>query len=255
YRLMNAVKDLTPDDLVIALISGGGSALLSAPPAGLTLKGEIEINSELLASGAPISAMNVVRKHLSAIKSSSLAAATRAEARSLLVSDVPGDLPHRIASGPAIPDWSTPQDALNIVEQYRMKLPQAAMHFLRTLQAVAPLPDASVFSGHEHHIVASASMSLEAAADQARKAGIEAAILSDSMQGEARGVAQVHAAIAREIAMRNRPFSRPVVLLSGGETTVTLLGHGGKGGRNSEFALGFAIEIAGFESAGNIHLL
>src|SRR5690606_6928568 len=105
------------------------------------------------------------------------------------------------------------------------------------------------------HIVASASMSLEAAADQARKAGIEAAILSDSMQGEARGVAQVHAAIAREIAMRNRPFSRPVVLLSGGETTVTLLGHGGKGGRNSEFALGFAIEIAGFESAGNIHLL
>ncbi|EJB03042.1 putative glycerate kinase [Rhizobium leguminosarum bv. trifolii WSM597] len=251
-RLMETVSGLTEDDLVIALICGGGSALLPAPPAGLTLEDEIALNEMLLASGAPISAMNVVRKHLSTIKGGRLAAATRARVVSLIVSDIPGDNPAHVASGPTVPDGSTRHDALEIVKQYGLQLPQAALDHLNSAKADAPRPDDPVFARHARHIIASAGVSLEAAAALAKSQGIEPAILSDAIEGEARDVAQVHAAIAREVLGRNRPFPKPVVILSGGETTVTLRAKGGKGGRNGEFALAMALAIDAQEG---IHLL
>ncbi|ANL71844.1 hydroxypyruvate reductase [Rhizobium phaseoli] len=251
-RLMETVNQLTEDDLVIALVCGGGSALLPAPPERLTLEDEIALNEMLLASGAPISAMNVVRKHLSAIKGGRLAAATKARVVSLIVSDIPGDNPAHVASGPTVPDGSTRHEALEIIRQYGLQLPQAALDHLNSPKADAPRPDDPVFSRHEHHIIASAGVSLEAAAAQAKEQGIEAAILSDAIEGESRDVALVHAAIAREVLGRNRPFSKPVVILSGGETTVTLRGKGGKGGRNGEFALAMALAIDGQQ---DIHVL
>ncbi|ACI54755.1 Hydroxypyruvate reductase [Rhizobium leguminosarum bv. trifolii WSM2304] len=254
-RLVETVSGLTEDDLVIALICGGGSALLPAPPVGLTLEDEIALNEMLLASGAPISAMNVVRKHLSTIKGGRLAAATRARVVSLIVSDIPGDNPAHVASGPTVPDGSTRHDALEIVKQYGLQLPQAALDHLNSAKADAPRPDDPVFLRHAHHIIASAGVSLEAAAALAKSQGIEPAILSDAIEGESRDVALVHAAIAREVLGRNRPFPKPVVILSGGETTVTLRAKGakgGKGGRNGEFALAMALAIDGQEG---IHLL
>ncbi|MBB3645814.1 hydroxypyruvate reductase [Rhizobium sp. BK619] len=251
-RLVETVSGLTEDDLVIALICGGGSALLPAPPVGLTLEDEIALNEMLLASGAPISAMNVVRKHLSTIKGGRLAAATRARVVSLIVSDIPGDNPAHVASGPTVPDGSTRHDALEIVKQYGLQLPQAALDHLNSAKADAPRPDDPVFARHAHHIIASAGVSLEAAAALAKSQGIEPAILSDAIEGEARDVALVHAAIAREVLGRNRPFPKPVVILSGGETTVTLRAKGGKGGRNGEFALAMALAIDAQEG---IHLL
>jgi hydroxypyruvate reductase len=250
-RLVEAVSDLGEDDLVIALVCGGGSALLPAPPEGLTLDDEIALNEMLLASGAPISAMNVVRKHLSTIKGGRLAAATRARVVSLIVSDIPGDNPAYVASGPTVPDRSTRHDALAIVNQYGLQLPQAALDHLASPKADAPRPDDPVFAGHDYHVVASAGVSLEAAAAIARSQGITPAILSDSIEGEARDVALVHAAIAREVLGRDRPFAKPVVILSGGETTVTLRGRGGRGGRNGEFALAMALAIEGHD----LHLL
>ncbi|QTG16931.1 glycerate kinase (plasmid) [Agrobacterium tumefaciens] len=244
-KLLAAVRDLTPDDLVIALICGGGSALLPAPPTGMTLEDEIAVNEALLVSGAPISAMNVVRKHLSIIKGGRLAASTKAQVVSLIVSDIPGDNPAHVASGPTIPDGSTRHDALDIVEQYGLKLPEACIDHLRSPAADAPRPDDIVFVNHHHHIVASAGKSLEAAAVAAKKEGVDAVVLSDCIEGEARDVALVLAAIAREIAVRDRPFAKPVVLLSGGETTVTLRGKSGRGGRNGEFALAVALAIDG----------
>ncbi|MBB2693239.1 UNVERIFIED_ORG: hydroxypyruvate reductase [Rhizobium esperanzae] len=251
-RLMETVNQLTEDDLVIALVCGGGSALLPAPPKGLTLEDEIALNEMLLASGAPISAMNVVRKHLSTIKGGRLAAATKARVVSLIVSDIPGDNPAHVASGPTVPDSSTRHEALEIIRQYGLQLPQAALDHLNSPKADAPRPDDPVFSRHEHHIIASAGVSLEAAAAQAKEQGIEAAILSDAIEGESRDVALVHAAIAREVLGRDRPFSKPVVILSGGETTVTLRDKGGKGGRNGEFALAMALAIDGQQ---DIHVL
>ncbi|MBB3352277.1 hydroxypyruvate reductase [Rhizobium sp. BK049] len=244
-RLMETVNRLTEDDLVIALICGGGSALLPAPPEGLTLEDEIALNEMLLASGAPISAMNVVRKHLSTIKGGRLAAATKARVVSLIVSDIPGDNPSHVASGPTVPDGSTRHEALEIIRQYGLQLPQAALDHLNSPKADAPRPDDPVFLRHEHHIIASAGVSLAAAAAEAESQGITPAILSDAIEGESRDVALVHAAIAREILGRNRPFSKPVVLLSGGETTVTLKAKGGKGGRNGEFTLAMALAIDG----------
>ncbi|MEZ2126458.1 MULTISPECIES: glycerate kinase [unclassified Sinorhizobium] len=244
-RLIETVSDLSADDLVVALICGGGSALLPAPPKGMTLEDEIAVNEALLASGAPISAMNVVRKHLSTIKGGRLAAATKARVVSLIVSDIPGDNPAHVASGPTIPDRSTRHQALEIVAQYGLKLPEAAIAHLNSPAADAPRPDDPVFGRHEHHIIASAGVSLEAAAAVARSNGITPAILSDSIEGESRDVALVHAALAREILERNRPFQKPAVLLSGGETTVTLRAKGGRGGRNGEFALAFALASDG----------
>lgn len=247
-RLFESVASLTADDLVVALISGGGSALLPAPPEGMSLGDEIAVNKALLASGAPISAMNTVRKHLSVIKGGRLAlAAHPARVVSLVVSDIPGDNPAFVASGPTVPDSATRQDALAIVRDWRLDLPEAAMRHLGTDGADAPSPDDPRFVGHEVHVIASAARSLEAAATEARRHGLEAVILSDSIEGEARDVAGVHAAIAREIATRDRPFRKPVLLLSGGETTVTIRGEGGKGGRNSEFLLAFALAVDGVE--------
>ena len=253
-RLMERVAGLTEDDLVVALICGGGSALLPAPAGNLTLDDEIAVNRALLASGAPIAAMNAVRKHVSAIKGGRLAAAAHpARVVSLVVSDIPGDDPALVASGPTVADATTREDALRIVEAYAMTLPAAVMAHLASPAAEAPRPDDPRFSRNSVSVIASAAQSLEAAAEAAKAQGVAAVILSDSIEGEARDVGSVHAAIARETAAKDRPFAKPVVILSGGETTVTLRGPvgtgggpgGGKGGRNSEFLLSFALGIDG----------
>lgn len=256
-RLMNMVSGLTADDVVIALVCGGGSALLPAPAGKLTLADEIAVNEVLLASGAPISAMNAVRKHVSNIKGGRLAAAAHpARVVSLVVSDIPGDNPALVASGPTVPDRTTRQDAIEIIKTYGMQLPAAVMAHLETPEASAPMPDDATFTGNEVHVIASAAVSLDAAARHAKAQGVEAVILSDAIEGEAREVGGVHAALAREVATRNRPFKKPVLILSGGETTVTLRapigGVRGKGGRNSEFLLAFAIGIQGLDG---IHAL
>ncbi|RWP23540.1 MAG: glycerate kinase [Mesorhizobium sp.] len=246
-RLLEKVQGLTADDLVVALISGGGSALLPAPAEGLTLADEIAVNETLLASGAPIAAMNTIRKHVSTIKGGRLAAAAYpAKVVSLVVSDIPGDNPALVASGPTVPDSGSREDALASIAAYDMKLPAAVMAHINSPAADAPRADDSRFSRNEVHLIASAGVSLEAAAAEARRHGIEAVILSDSIEGEAREVGGVHAAIAREVATRNRPFRKPVLVLSGGETTVTVRAKG-KGGRNTEFLLAFAIGISGME--------
>ncbi|WP_136616390.1 MULTISPECIES: glycerate kinase type-2 family protein [Mesorhizobium] len=256
-RLLAKVRGLTADDLVVALISGGGSALLPSPAGSLTLADEIAVNEALLASGAPIAAMNTIRKHLSTIKGGRLAAAAYpAKVVSLVVSDIPGDNPALVASGPTVPDTGSREDALASISAYGMKLPAAVMAHINSSAADAPSPDDKRFSRNEVHLIASAGVSLEAAAVEAKRQGVEAVILSDAIEGEAREVGGVHAAIAREVATRNRPFSKPVLILSGGETTVTLRapinGIRGKGGRNSEFLLAFAIGVNGVDG---IHAL
>ncbi|TIV70389.1 MAG: glycerate kinase, partial [Mesorhizobium sp.] len=251
-RLLEKVRGLTSDDLVVALISGGGSALLPSPASGLTLADEIAVNEALLASGAPIAAMNTIRKHVSTIKGGRLAAAAHpARVVSLVVSDIPGDNPALVASGPTVPDSGSREDALASIAAYNMKLPASVMAHIQSSAADAPRPDDPRFAGNEVHLIASAGVSLEAAAAEAKRQGIDAVILSDSIEGEAREVGGVHAAIAREVATRNRPFAKPVLILSGGETTVTLRAKG-KGGRNSEFLLAFAIGIDGMNG---IHAL
>jgi hydroxypyruvate reductase len=246
-RLLRLVEGLNEDDLVVALVCGGGSALLPAPAGSLTLADEIAVNEALLASGAPISVMNAIRKHVSAIKGGRLAAAAHpARVVSLIVSDIPGDNPALVASGPTVPDSASRADALKAVQTYAIDLPERVMAHLNSVEADAPRPDDERFARNEVKLIASAAVSLEAAAAEAKRQGIEAVILSDSIEGEAREVGSVHAAIAREIATRNRPFRKPVLLLSGGETTVTLRAKG-KGGRNTEFLLSFALGIDGFD--------
>lgn len=247
--LFEAVEGLTADDLVVALISGGGSALLPAPAEGLALADEIAVNEALLASGVPISAMNSIRKQLSRIKGGRLAlAAYPAPVVTLILSDIPGDDPALVASGPTIADSAGVKDALRLVEAWGVQLPERVMQHLASGADPAPDPRDPRFSANSVRILASSHLSLEAAAKTAEAQGIEAAILSDAIEGEARDVAGVHAAIALEVAQRNRPFKRPVLMLSGGETTVTLRGGGGVGGRNTEFALALALRIQGFES-------
>jgi hydroxypyruvate reductase len=247
-RMLETVSGLGPEDLVVALISGGGSALLPAPAPGLTLDDEQAINRALLASGAPISVMNLIRNQFSTIKGGRLAAhCAPARVATLVVSDVPGDDPAVVASGPTIALSGTRELARKYANLYRLELPPHAHALLVGDDNLAPLPADAVFARNTVQTIASAALSLEAAADLARQQGVEAAILSDSIEGESRDVAQVHAAMAREIARRNRPFSKPVVLLSGGETTVTLRGKGGRGGRNAEFLLALAIAIDGVD--------
>jgi hydroxypyruvate reductase len=243
--LMQAVRGLGPDDLVVALICGGGSALLPAPPGDLGLEDEAALNRALLASGAPISVMNAIRKQVSGIKGGRLALACHpARVVSLVVSDVPGDDPAQVASGPTVPDLSDRATARALVKSWRIDLPDRVAAWLASDQGVAPDPGDPRFAGNRVEVIASARLSLEAAATRAEAQGIPAVILSDAIEGEARDVARVHAAIAREVAARGRPFARPVVILSGGETTVTLRAKG-RGGRNSEFLLALALAAEG----------
>lgn len=239
--LFAAVEGLGEEDLVVALVCGGGSALLPCPPGPLTLADEAAMNSALLASGAPISVMNAIRKQVSGIKGGRLAVACRpAKVVTLVVSDVPGDDPAQVASGPTIADAADRAEARALVGTWGIKLPEAVESWLAGEEGQPPSPADPVLAAHEVHVVASARLSLEAAAARAEALGVPAVILSDSMEGEARDVARVHAAITREVASRNRPFTRPVVILSGGETTVTIRGQG-KGGRNTEFLLSLAL--------------
>ena len=243
--LFAAVHGLGPDDLVVGLICGGGSALLPCPPGNLTLADEVALNRALLASGAPISVMNAIRKQVSGIKGGRLAAACQpARVVSLVVSDVPGDDPAQVASGPTVPDFVTRAQARALVATWRIDLPPKVAAWLAAEEGLAPLPNDPRFAWHQVKLIASARISLEAAAKKADQLGLPAVILSDAIEGEARDIGRMHAAIAREVATHNRPFRRPVVMLSGGETTVTLRGKG-RGGRNSEFLLALALAAEG----------
>ncbi|MDN3922760.1 glycerate kinase type-2 family protein [Roseateles violae] len=245
-QMLALTQGLTPDDLVICLISGGGSALLSLPAPGLTLEDKQAINRALLKSGAAIGEMNCVRKHLSAIKGGRLAAACApARVVSLLISDVPGDDPAVIASGPTVADATSCADALAICERYRIDLPRAAREGLESGAFETPKPGDPRLAGHELRMLATPQQSLEAAAEAARALGLAAYILSDEIEGESREVGLVHAALARAVQRRDQPFAKPCVILSGGETTVTVKAKGGRGGRATEFLLGCALGLNG----------
>jgi hydroxypyruvate reductase len=246
-RMLEIVKGLSEDDLVLCLISGGGSALLALPAEGITLEQKQAMNKALLKSGAAIDEMNCVRKHLSAIKGGRLAlACAPARVVTLLISDVPGDDPRTVASGPTLPDATTCADALAILKKYGIEVPDNIRHHLESGIGETPKPGDPRFARNEHHVIATARQALEAAAEKARAAGITPYILSDEIEGESRDVAMVHAAMAKEIAQRNRPFTKPCLILSGGETTVTVRGKG-RGGRNAEFLLSLAVALKGCE--------
>ena len=250
-RILAMVQGLTKSDLVLCLISGGGSALLTLPADGLTLEDKQRINKQLLHSGANIGEMNCVRKHLSRIKGGRLAAACApARVVTLMISDVPGDDPSVIASGPTVPDVTTCAHALAILKRYGIDVPEAVRAQLESGALETPKPGDDAFNGHELHLIATPQQSLEAAAVAARAAGLNAYILSDEMEGESREVGKVHAALARAVATKNQPFQKPCVILSGGETTVTVKpvkdgSARGKGGRAGEFCLGLALALQG----------
>jgi glycerate-2-kinase len=244
-RMLDLVRGLTRDDLVIGLISGGGSALLALPAEGLTLADKQEINRALLRSGADIGEMNIVRRHLSAIKGGRLAAACHpARVVTLAISDVPGDDPAVIASGPTVPDPTTCADALAILARYAVEIPGAARKILESGRGETVKPGDPRLAGSEFRLIATPQMALEAAAAVAREAGIAAYILGDAIEGEARDVGKVLAGIALQVARHGQPFPKPCLLLSGGETTVTIRGDG-RGGRNVEFLLGLGQALSG----------
>jgi hydroxypyruvate reductase len=244
-RILEMAQGLSADDLVLCLISGGGSALLALPAPGLSLDDKRAVNRALLKSGANIGEMNCVRKHLSAIKGGRLAAAA-APARlvSLLISDVPGDDPAVIASGPTVPDPTTFADALAVLMKYGIEQPAAVIAHLRNGRDETPKPGDARLARIETKIVARPQDALEAAAALAARAGLSPVILGDSIEGEAREVAMVHAGIARQVRRHGQPARAPAVLLSGGETTVTVRGQG-RGGRNAEFLLALAVALQG----------
>ncbi|MBI2306488.1 MAG: glycerate kinase [Rhodocyclales bacterium] len=244
-RLLALVQGLTEDDLVLCLISGGGSALLPLPLAGLTLEDKQQLSRALLRSGASITEMNCVRRHLSAIKGGRLAAACHpARVVNLLISDVPGDNPIDIASGPTIGDPTTCADALDIIRRYGLALPPAVLDLLQSGRGESVKPDDPRLAGVSTHIIAAPQQALEAAARVAAAHGVPAHILGDAIEGEAREVGRVMAGIARQVAAHGQPFAPPCVLLSGGETTVTVRGQG-RGGRNVEFLLALAVALQG----------
>ena len=244
-RMLKMVQGLSANDLVLFLVSGGGSALLPLPAPGLTLADKQAINKALLKSGANITEMNCVRKHLSAVKGGRLAAACApAKVITLAISDIPGDDPAVIASGPTVADATTFADAVAILEKYSITEPKAVVDHLRAAKEETPKPGDPRLAKNELHMVAAPQMSLEAAADIARKAGVTPVILGDAIEGEAREVAMVHAGIARQVKRHGQPSRMPCVLLSGGETTVTVRGKG-RGGRNAEFLLAMAVALGG----------
>ena len=244
-RIRRLVGGLSADDLVIALISGGGSSLLVAPGKGLTLADKQAVNTALLECGASISEMNCVRRHLSAIKGGRLAAACHpARVATLLISDVPGDSPIDIASGPTVADPTTCADALAIIERYRIDLPPPARTLLQGGDGESVKPGDPRLDGNVTRLITAPQMALEAAAEVARAAGFAPYILGDSLEGEARDLGKALGGIARQVVLHGQPFKTPCVLLSGGETTVTIKGKG-RGGRNVEFLLALAVALDG----------
>jgi glycerate 2-kinase len=244
-RIRELVSGLSADDLVIALVSGGGSSLLVAPGEGLTLADKQAVNTALLRSGASISEMNCVRRHLSALKGGRLAAACHpAQVLTLLISDVPGDLPQDIASGPTVADPTTCAQALAIVDRYRIELPAAVRALLESGRGETVKPGDARLAGHEVRMITAPQIALEAAARVAREAGLTPHILGDSLEGEARDLGKALAGIARQVVLHGQPFHAPCVLLSGGETTVTMRGQG-RGGRNVEFLLSLGVALDG----------
>ena len=244
-RIRQLVTGLTADDLVIALISGGGSSLLVAPGEGLTLADKQAVNTALLHSGASISEMNCVRRHLSSLKGGRLAAQCHpAQVWTLLISDVPGDDPIDIASGPTVGDPTTCADALAIVERYRISVPPAVRSLLESGAGETIKPGDPRLQGIQTRMITAPQIALEAAAQVARDAGITPYILGDSLEGEARDLGKAMAGITRQVALHGQPFKTPCVLLSGGEATVTLRGTG-RGGRNVEFLLSLGVALNG----------
>ena len=244
-RLRAMVNGLTPDDLVIALISGGGSSLLVAPGLGLTLADKQAVSQALLKSGATIGEMNCVRRHLSALKGGRLAAACYpAQVWTLLISDVPGDAPQDIASGPTVADPSTCADALAIIRRYKLDVPPAVHRLLASAEGETLKPGDARLARNQVRMITAPQIALEAAARVAQEAGLTPHILGDSLEGEARDLGKTLAGIARQVALRGQPFTTPCVLLSGGETTVTVRGTG-RGGRNVECLLALALALDG----------
>jgi hydroxypyruvate reductase len=244
-RILEAVRGLGAEDLVLCLISGGGSALLSLPAPGISFEEKQEVNRALLRCGAPIDEMNCVRKHLSAIKGGRLAAAAApARILTLMISDVPGDDPAVIASGPTVPDPTSFADARAILEKYAITVPESVTRHLNAAEEETPKPGDPRLDRAESVIIARPQDSLEAAAERAAGLGFTPVILGDAIEGEAREVARVMAGIARQVAKHGQPAAPPAVLLSGGETTITLRGTG-RGGRNSEFLLALALALEG----------
>ncbi|HXP98056.1 MAG TPA: glycerate kinase [Telmatospirillum sp.] len=245
-RIFELASSLTADDLVLCLISGGGSALLALPHADLTLEDKQAVNRALLTSGATITEMNCVRRHLSAIKGGRLAAACYpAKVVSLLISDVPGDSPNDIASGPTVGDATTCADALAIIRRYGIEVPPKVLAVLESGRGETVKPDDPRLQSIETKIIAAPQLALEAAAKVARDAGLATYILGDAIEGEARDVGKVMAGIALQVAKRGQPFAAPCVLLSGGEVTVTVRGKG-RGGPNVEFLLSLGIALDGY---------
>ncbi len=245
-RMLERVRGLGPEDLALCLVSGGASALMALPAEGLTLADKQEVNRALLRSGATIHEMNCVRKHLSGIKGGRLAAACgAARVVTLAISDVPGDDPSVIGSGPTVPDPTSFADARAILDKYRIApAPSVARRLAAGEAEETPKPGDPRLARAEYHLIATPQSALEAAAAQAREAGVTPVILGDAIEGEAREVARVFAAIARQAALRGQPAASPCVLLSGGEATVSVRGKG-KGGRNTEFLLALALALGG----------
>ncbi len=243
-RMLDAVADLGADDLVLALMSGGGSSLLTLPAPGLALSDKQAVNRQLLASGASIDEINCVRKHLSAIKGGRLAAAAHpARVVTLVISDVPGDDPAVVASGPTVADPTSAADARDVLRKYAITGPAAVLNHLAAGDET-PKPGDPRLARAETHVIASAQGSLKAAAEVARASGLSPLILSDAIEGEAREVARVMAGITRQVLRYREPIAPPCVLLSGGETTVTVRGKG-QGGRNVEFLLALGVALDG----------
>lgn len=243
--ILKTVSNLTEDDLVICLISGGGSALMPLPGEGVTLEDKQNINRALLKSGANITEMNCVRRHLSNIKGGRLAAAAYpAKVVNLLISDVPGDDPIDIASGPTVGDATTCADALEIIRRYQIDLPEGARRLLESGEGETVKPDDQRVSTVTTHLIATPQLALLAAAEVAEKAGVTPVLLGDSIEGEAKDVGKVMAGIALSVKAHGQPVKAPCVLLSGGETTVTVKGDG-RGGRNVEFLLSVAVALDG----------